>query len=59
VTAQLPTNLAANPKLSQWLRFSREGFVELSPGKVELGQCLVKQVSIILTDPIFGHLPGP
>ena len=34
----LPINLKSNPRLSRWLRFDREGFVELSPGKVELGQ---------------------
>jgi nicotinate dehydrogenase subunit B len=50
VTAQLPTNLQANPRLSQWLRFSREGFVELSPGKVELGQGIVTALAQIAAD---------
>ena len=50
MTAQLPTNLQANPRLSQWLRFSREGFVELSPGKVELGQGIVTALAQIAAD---------
>ena len=50
MTAQLPINLKANPRLSQWLRFSNEGFVELSPGKVELGQGIVTALAQIAAD---------
>jgi CO/xanthine dehydrogenase Mo-binding subunit len=50
MTAQLPINLKANPRLSQWLRFSRDGFVELSPGKVELGQGIVTALAQIAAD---------
>src|ERR1700688_3743154 len=37
----LPVSLAANPVLSSWIRFSSEGHVTLSPGKVEIGQGIV------------------
>ena len=35
---QLPPGLAANPVLSQWLRFDSDGHVFVRVGKVELGQ---------------------
>ena len=50
MTAELPVNLKANPRLSRWLRFSREGFVELSPGKVEIGQGIVTALAQIAAD---------
>jgi nicotinate dehydrogenase subunit B len=34
----LPPSLAANPRLSDWLRVLPAGTVEVRPGKVELGQ---------------------
>ncbi len=34
----LPSNLAANPILSKWVKFDRPGTVTICPGKVELGQ---------------------
>jgi nicotinate dehydrogenase subunit B len=37
-TSALPADLAANPVLSQWLDFSRDGEVTISTGKVEYGQ---------------------
>lgn len=37
----LPGSLKANPRLGQWLRFDRDGFVELCPGKVEIGQGII------------------
>jgi nicotinate dehydrogenase subunit B len=37
-TSALPADLAANPVLSQWLDFSREGEVTIFTGKVEYGQ---------------------
>jgi CO/xanthine dehydrogenase Mo-binding subunit len=48
--AELPVNLKANPRLSRWLRFSRDGYVELSPGKVELGQGIVTALAQIAAD---------
>jgi CO/xanthine dehydrogenase Mo-binding subunit len=48
--AQLPVNLKANPRLSTWLRFDSKGFVELSPGKVELGQGIVTALAQIAAD---------
>jgi nicotinate dehydrogenase subunit B len=50
VSAQLPVNLKANPRLSSWLRFDAKGFVELSPGKVELGQGIVTALAQIAAD---------
>ncbi len=50
MTAELPVNLKANPRLSRWLRVSRDGFVELSPGKVELGQGIVTALAQIAAD---------
>ena len=46
----LPVSLAANPKLSSWLRFSSEGHLTLSPGKVEIGQGIVTALAQIAAD---------
>ena len=48
--AALPPTLAANPRLSGWLKFSRDGFVQLSPGKVEIGQGIVTALAQIAAD---------
>ena len=45
-----PGNLRANPRLSQWLRFSRDGRVEVSPGKVEIGQGILTALAQIVAD---------
>src|ERR1700730_5335888 len=47
---KLPVSLAANPKLSSWVKFSREGQVTLSPGKVEIGQGIVTALAQIAAD---------
>ena len=47
---KLPVSLAANPKLSSWLRFSAEGRVTVSPGKVEIGQGIVTALAQIAAD---------
>jgi nicotinate dehydrogenase subunit B len=47
--AKLPVNLAANPTLSSWIRFS-EGHVMVSPGKVEIGQGIVTALAQIAAD---------
>jgi len=47
---QLPVSLAANPRLSSWVRFSDEGQVTLSPGKVEIGQGIVTALAQIAAD---------
>jgi nicotinate dehydrogenase subunit B len=47
---KLPVSLAANPKLSSWLKFSSEGQVTLSPGKVEIGQGIVTALAQIAAD---------
>jgi nicotinate dehydrogenase subunit B len=47
---QLPVSLAANPKLSSWVRFSSDGQVTISPGKVEIGQGIVTALAQIAAD---------
>src|SRR6202165_2884413 len=47
---RLPVSLAANPKLSSWIRFSSEGHVSVSPGKVEIGQGIVTALAQIAAD---------
>jgi CO/xanthine dehydrogenase Mo-binding subunit len=46
----LPVSLAANPKLSSWLKFSPDGHVTVSPGKVEIGQGIVTALAQIAAD---------
>jgi CO/xanthine dehydrogenase Mo-binding subunit len=46
----LPVSLAANPVLSSWIRFSSEGHVTVSPGKVEIGQGIVTALAQIAAD---------
>ena len=46
----LPVSLAANPVLSSWVRFSPEGQVMISPGKVEIGQGIVTALAQIAAD---------
>ena len=45
-----PGNLRANPRLSQWLGFSLDGIVEVSPGKVEIGQGILTALAQIVAD---------
>jgi nicotinate dehydrogenase subunit B len=47
---KLPVSLAANPILSSWIRFSPEGHVAVSPGKVEIGQGIVTALAQIAAD---------
>ena len=47
---RLPVSLAANPKLSSWLKFSRDGQVTVSPGKVEIRQGIVTALAQIAAD---------
>jgi nicotinate dehydrogenase subunit B len=46
----LPFSLAANPKLSSWIRFAADGKVTVSPGKVEIGQGIVTALAQIAAD---------
>src|SRR5216683_7165562 len=48
--AKLPVSPAANPKLSSWLKFSAQGQVTVSPGKVEIGQGIVTALAQIAAD---------
>ncbi len=47
---RLPVSLVANPILSSWVRFSSEGQVMISPGKVEIGQGIVTALAQIAAD---------
>jgi nicotinate dehydrogenase subunit B len=46
----LPASLAANPRLSSWLKFTADGTVRVSPGKVEIGQGIVTALAQIAAD---------
>ena len=50
VPPKLPVSLAANPRLSSWVKFSGEGRVTISPGKVEIGQGIVTALAQIAAD---------
>src|SRR6476646_4024902 len=50
LTPKLPASLAANPKLSSWLKFSAQGHVAVSPGKVEIGQGIITALAQIAAD---------
>src|SRR5689334_1910282 len=47
---KLPVSLAANPRLSSWVRFTGDGRVAISPGKVEIGQGIVTALAQIAAD---------
>jgi len=47
---KLPVSLVVNPKLSSWVRFSADGHVMVSPGKVEIGQGIVTALAQIAAD---------
>src|SRR3974390_3417788 len=49
-TPKLPVSLAANPRLSSWIKFATDGGVTLSPGKVEIGQGIVTALAQIAAD---------
>ncbi len=46
----LPPSLKANPKLSSWVAFSRDGHVSVSPVKVEIGQGIITALAQIAAD---------
>jgi CO/xanthine dehydrogenase Mo-binding subunit len=47
---KLPVSLAANPRLSSWVKFGSDGEVTVSPGKVEIGQGIVTALAQIAAD---------
>jgi len=49
-SSALPVSLSANPRLSSWLKFSPQGEVTVSPGKVEIGQGIVTALAQIAAD---------
>ena len=48
--APLPGSLRVNRRLSQWLRFRREGYVEVTSGKVEIGQGILTALAQIVAE---------
>ncbi|WP_211257385.1 molybdopterin cofactor-binding domain-containing protein [Muricoccus aerilatus] len=46
----LPGSLRAAPRLSSWLRFSPDGTVTVTPGKVEIGQGILTALAQIAAD---------
>ncbi|MGW1530378.1 molybdopterin cofactor-binding domain-containing protein [Streptomyces sp. NPDC002159] len=48
--SEIPASLAANPRLSSWLRFTQEGEVEVRSGKVELGQGVLTALAQIAAE---------
>ncbi|HEY8610587.1 MAG TPA: molybdopterin cofactor-binding domain-containing protein, partial [Roseomonas sp.] len=46
----LPGSLRAEPRLSRWLRFSADGSVTITPGKVEIGQGILTALAQIAAD---------
>jgi CO/xanthine dehydrogenase Mo-binding subunit len=46
----LPPSLRANPRLGAWLRVDAEGYVEVCPGKVEIGQGIVTALAQIAAE---------
>src|SRR5262249_62420411 len=50
IAPKLPVNRAATPRLSSWVTFSAEGQVDVSPGKVEIGQGIVTALAQIAAD---------
>ena len=60
----LPGSLKANPRIGQWLRFDASGYVELCPGKVEIGQGIITALMQIAAEeldvePARIHLKAP
>ena len=46
----LPAGLRGTPRLDRWLRVSPDGYVTLSPGKVEIGQGILTVLAQICAD---------
>lgn len=47
---KLPVSLVANPRLSSWIKFTGDGRVAISPGKVEIGQGIITALAQIAAD---------
>ena len=50
VAGGLPTSLAANPVLSQWVRVRDDGAIDVQVGKVELGQGILTALAQVAAD---------
>jgi CO/xanthine dehydrogenase Mo-binding subunit/aerobic-type carbon monoxide dehydrogenase small subunit (CoxS/CutS family) len=48
--SSLPGSLEGNRRLSQWLRIRPDGIVEVTPGKVEIGQGIITALAQIVAD---------
>jgi CO/xanthine dehydrogenase Mo-binding subunit len=49
-SAALPGSLQTNPRLSKWLKLRPDGIVEVTSGKVEIGQGILTAVAQIVAD---------
>ena len=47
---RLPQSLRANPNLARWIQFTPDGSVEITPGKVEIGQGILTALAQIVAD---------
>ena len=47
---RLPGHLGTTPRLSRWLRIRPDGTVEVTPGKVEIGQGILTALAQIVAD---------
>ena len=47
---RLPASLEKNPRLARWLRFRRDGTVEVRSGKVEIGQGILTALRQVAAD---------
>ena len=47
---KLPGSLDTNRRLAQWIRITPDGVVEITPGKVEIGQGIITALSQIAAD---------
>src|SRR6202165_806250 len=52
----LPGSLSGNRRLSQWLKFHADGYVEVFSGKVEIGQGILTALAQIAAEELDGSL---
>jgi nicotinate dehydrogenase subunit B len=50
LAVRLPNSLEINRRLDRWLRFSRDGYVEICSGKVEIGQGILTALAQIAAE---------
>jgi CO/xanthine dehydrogenase Mo-binding subunit len=55
--AKLPGSLETNKRISQWIKIAADGTIEVSPGKVDIGQGITTALTQIAADEL-GVKPG-